>query len=262
MNFQPFSADFTTFLARSLFDLFFTVLVYGAGPVLFCRIRKSPVTLRAYRSVCLFYTVLIWLLLSAFYLLSGVSGTPNMAAAVLWGVVFYRICKKRIPFKSLEKTNRYNDLQEPKQIVEVYRSKFRMPNDLPAKKQTRNQTWIMIAALCVALFVSIFANVYQIYKASKQSLEMENMKSDLSVYEAKTNQLQASYDDAAERAEQYEEEASFLNRRIGFIVGGSSYYHSYLCSVFQESGTFWAHNREYCESLGYGKCPICGFVFD
>lgn len=52
-------------------------------------------------------------------------------------------------------------------------------------------------------------------------------------------------------------ESNFLNNRIGFIVSGSRYYHTFQCDVFQSASEFWAHNIEYCESLGYSICPLC-----
>lgn len=261
MSFEAYQNNPSAFFAQSIFNLLLTALLYGAGPVLFAIIRKSPVTLRFYRNFCTLYTIFVYLIFSILYLVSGISGVPNMTAAIIWGVIFYRVFRKKFRAKQPDpKTDA--TAGNPQQIVEVYRSEFRMKNDIPEKRKIGNKTIIMISALCVALLVSIFANVYQLYKAGKQSFEIESMKSDISVYETKTNQLQASYEDAKERADEYEEEASFLNRRIGLIVDGSPYYHSYLCSVFQESDTFWAHNVEYCESLGYEKCPICGFVFD
>lgn len=45
--------------------------------------------------------------------------------------------------------------------------------------------------------------------------------------------------------------------KIGFIVDGSSYYHLFTCSIYRDASTYWAHNIEYCESLGYSKCPLC-----
>lgn len=45
--------------------------------------------------------------------------------------------------------------------------------------------------------------------------------------------------------------------RIGFIVNGSKYYHHFECDKFKNAGSFYAHNIEYCEYLGYTKCPEC-----
>lgn len=49
----------------------------------------------------------------------------------------------------------------------------------------------------------------------------------------------------------------FLRTRIGFIVSGNGYYHSFSCPVFQNADEYWAHNIEYCEYLGYSYCPAC-----
>ena len=44
---------------------------------------------------------------------------------------------------------------------------------------------------------------------------------------------------------------------IGFIVEGSSYYHSIDCLNVTSASEYWAHNVEYCEYIGYQKCPYC-----
>lgn len=43
----------------------------------------------------------------------------------------------------------------------------------------------------------------------------------------------------------------FLTEKIGFIVDGSNQYHTFDCEVFRSAESFWAHNKEYCEYLGY-----------
>lgn len=71
---------------------------------------------------------------------------------------------------------------------------------------------------------------------------------------ADSQEWEAKYHEAFDK---YFADYMFLNRRIGFIVSGSKYYHSFNCSIFQEADEYWAHNIEYCESLGYSKCPDC-----
>lgn len=48
-----------------------------------------------------------------------------------------------------------------------------------------------------------------------------------------------------------------LLNNVGYIVSGSDYYHAYDCDIFRNSDTYWAHNTEYCEYLGYSACPAC-----
>jgi hypothetical protein len=61
----------------------------------------------------------------------------------------------------------------------------------------------------------------------------------------------------------------FVEQYIGIIVEGSNYYHVFDCEDLRETGfgdlpylgsdfkSFFAHNVEYCEYLGYIKCPKC-----
>lgn len=46
---------------------------------------------------------------------------------------------------------------------------------------------------------------------------------------------------------------------IGYIVDGSKYYHYFECDVYTSADEYWAHNVEYCEYLGYSRCPICWY---
>ena len=92
MEYELFQANPTLALGMILWDVLLTALLYGAGPVLFVIIRISPVTPRFFRNLCILYTIVVYLLFSALYLLSGTDGAPNVTAAVIWGVLFYRIC--------------------------------------------------------------------------------------------------------------------------------------------------------------------------
>lgn len=52
-------------------------------------------------------------------------------------------------------------------------------------------------------------------------------------------------------------ESNFLNENIGFIVDESDYYHNFQCDEIKNAARYWAHNIEFCESLGYTPCPNC-----
>lgn len=52
-------------------------------------------------------------------------------------------------------------------------------------------------------------------------------------------------------------ESAFLRHNIGFIVDGSDYYHNCRCGEIKNADRYWAHNIEFCESLGYAPCPNC-----
>lgn len=261
MNFEAYQSNPSSFFVQIILNVFLTALFYGAGPVLFSAIRKSPVSIRFYRNFCVLYTIFVYLLFSVLYLLAGISGVPNMTAAVIWGVIFYRVCRKKLQKKEPEQKVDAT-AEEPRQIVEVYRSKFRMPDQQVNADKPGKRVKAVIAILSVALVFSLCINGYQAVCMQNKDIELEKLESDVSVYKVKTEQLQASYDDAKERADILQEKSDFLSNKIGLIVEGSSYYHTYSCQIFQRADTFWAHNVEYCEFIGYEKCPICGFVFD
>lgn len=266
MEFQSFQSDPQAALMGLALDLIVTVFLYGAGPSMFVKIRKSPVTLRFFRNFCVLYTIFIYLLFSALYLLSGISGVPNMAAAVIWGVVFYRFCRKKLRKKEVDcKPNAALEAaaQEPRQIVEVYRSKFRMPVQEQDSAQ-RMGRWIRLAAvgLCAALVVSVGVNVYLLYLVQDRSAALLQAESEASSYSQRADSMRERYLEEKARADEAQDKANFLSSRIGMIVEGSPYYHSYSCEVFQNADAFWAHNVEYCRSLGYTKCPQCGWSLD
>lgn len=73
----------------------------------------------------------------------------------------------------------------------------------------------------------------------------------------KAESLYSSLSEQHERLENFSIDAAFLYDSIGFIVEGSSYYHHYDCPVYQIADEYWAHNIEYCQYLGYSKCPYC-----
>ncbi len=280
MEFQAFQRDPSGALALLLLDLLLTALFYGAGPVLFVVIRKSPVTLRFFRNVCVLYTIFVYLLFSALYLLSGTGGVPNMAAATIWGVLFYRVCRKKLRRKEPERADDAAAnapeqpaletpgepagaaVEEPRQIAEDDRSQFRMPGRQLEDGKPGRRVKAGISLLAAALVCSVCINGYQAVSMQKQNSALEQLESDISVYKGKISQLEASYQDAKERADAVQEEGFFLCSRIGMIVEGSPYYHSYICEVFQNADEFWAHNVEYCRALGYSECPECGWILD
>lgn len=280
MEFQAFQRDPSGALALLLLDLLLTALFYGAGPVLFVVIRKSPVTLRFFRNVCVLYTIFVYLLFSALYLLSGTGGVPNMAAATIWGVLFYRVCRKKLRRKEPERADDAAAkapeqpaletpgepagaaVEEPRQIAEDDRSQFRMPGRQLEDGKPGRRVKAGIPLLAAALVCSVCINGYQAVSMQKQNSALEQLESDISVYKGKISQLEASYQDAKERADAVQEEGFFLCSRIGMIVEGSPYYHSYICEVFQNADEFWAHNVEYCRALGYSECPECGWILD
>lgn len=80
--------------------------------------------------------------------------------------------------------------------------------------------------------------------AQKTSIEHQRRASAL---KGELESLQADYDFAEEYAIKYFD----ISAIIGFVVSGSSKYHTYECNVFTSAKEYWAHNVEYCKYLGY-----------
>lgn len=78
-------------------DFIATVLLYGLGHLLLWKFHTKPVSQRAHKVFTVCYAVAVYVALTFVYNFVGVeSSTPNMAAAFLWSVVFYRLGVKRL----------------------------------------------------------------------------------------------------------------------------------------------------------------------
>lgn len=171
--------------------------------------------------------------------------------------------------------------EEPKPIVFVYRSNFKLKSPETSKKSNgsfqKHRTIITATALSAAVLIGICGTVYGVIQGNAiQSKEAElneaeeeidslkheklMLNREIAEKDQKIQKMQDEIDDNNLMMDDfftYVDESAFLRSSIGFIVNGSSYYHSYECDVFQRADEYWAHNIEYCEFLGYGPCPIC-----
>ena len=151
----------------------------------------------------------------------------------------------------------------------------------PASSKKRPHILYIICALSILFGVS--SGIFFLYKANDVELRYEKgwhdgFNAGTSDLEEKYDELKYDYDlltaeyrdllvEHATLESEYDvmdeeylyaiERSGFLMNSIGFIVNGSGYYHTYDCTEFQNADEFWAHNIEYCESLGYSKCPYC-----
>lgn len=142
---------------------------------------------------------------------------------------------------------------------------------------------ILYAFCALSIIFGISSGIFFLYKANNVALRYEKGWNDgfnagSSDLEKKYNELKHDYDflaaehrnllvEHANLESEYDvmdeeylyviERSGFLMNSIGFIVNGSGYYHTYDCTEFQNADEFWAHNIEYCESMGYSKCPYC-----
>ena len=123
---------------------------------------------------------------------------------------------------------------------------------------------IVLSILCVALIgVAGFLG----YRLNETQQELERQESALEL-------MRKSRDSLLDRVIQLREDVSKAENAldstkdksfgmwlqldgIGFIVDGSRYYHRFTCDVYTNASEYMAHNVEYCEYLGYSKCPQC-----
>ena len=145
------------------------------------------------------------------------------------------------------------------------------------KKETSHQKFLIgaLGALCLFLCISLIYTFSQIsnYRQEVTSLEAENssltedvslLSSDNAYLEEKVSNLEKSINLATNDYMTVFSENNDLRillstyySGIGFIVEGSSYYHSIDCLNVTSASEYWAHNVEYCEYIGYQKCPYC-----
>lgn len=126
---------------------------------------------------------------------------------------------------------------------------------------------VVTLSLCVALFFSISNTRDVTSKLNTLQTEHDTLSRSLSAAKSRIEQLNERIEDDDAKIQSLLElnellldsniDASFYYQTIGFIVNGSSYYHSFDCPIFKDASEYWAHNVEYCEYIGYQKCPNC-----
>ena len=179
---------------------------------------------------------------------------------------------QEVPTEETEKV-KPSSFYESEKAVEQQNQKFG-PLDPPQKRKPVNKA-LLLRVLTIVLICCLGGlSIYGAYKTSQLTAQL-NETSEL---QQKYNSLKKEYDflsseyrnllvEHATLESEYDvmdeeylyaiERSGFLMNSIGFIVNGSGYYHTYDCTEFLNSDEFWAHNIEYCESLGYSKCPYC-----
>lgn len=142
-------------------------------------------------------------------------------------------------------------------------------------------TGLLTLACLSLLVVSACSILYGI----KKGAECDALKTDIFSYEkrienlqTKIEKLQKTNDSLVNKEKEINSEKEKLKKEnfdlfdmwaevnddftfyyygIGLIVDGSSYYHSFDCPIFEEADEYWAHNIEFCQSIGYAECPVC-----
>ena len=145
------------------------------------------------------------------------------------------------------------------------------PADLAEVKKPKRKPNVLMIVLCIALALSLAGNVWQGVSWASDSEEsaeeirvlnnkIQQKEEAIKEYRTKIGDLNtelARVKTQKESLYDHLDAAIFLYNNIGFIVNGSSYYHNYECPVFQAASEYWAHNIEYCQSIGYRACPVC-----
>lgn len=137
---------------------------------------------------------------------------------------------------------------------------------------------ISLSAVCAVLAIFVFLLGYSANstRANQQQLteSVEALTAENAELQETVSELESQNKKTQEKITSLEAENTNLERdlessriagtdmfsslyHIGFIVNGSPYYHLFTCDVYTSADTYWAHNIEYCEYLGYSKCPDC-----
>lgn len=257
--------------ASALLSLALTAAIFGAGPLLL-RLRKTPIGAKPLKYIHIGYTVVVALAFAAYDAINGYQ--ISFFPALLWGSIFYwwntRYFEKKFSPKlpgpsepTAPAVEAQTEIDTPEPATEIAVSK---PS---ARKAARPRALTVI--LCVVAALSIAGNVWQAVSYSGKSAEaaeeirvlnnhLSQKDEAIKKYRETEADLRTSLYQAESRNDNMDEHlgaAIFLYNSIGFIVDGSSYYHEYNCPVFQAADEYWAHNIEYCQSLGFTPCPIC-----
>lgn len=276
-------------VASALCSLALTASVYGAGPLLL-RLRKGPISSKALKWLHIGYTAILAFAFSIYDFSNGYD--ISFSPALLWGSIFYwwnrsYFDKKRrssVPFpdpkhEEAASTNPVQPeptpvLQEapPEPAVELPPAVVEQPPAVPKKpEKPKCKPRVLTIIFCIALALSLAGNVWQGVSWASDSAEsaeeirvlnkkLTQKEEAIKEYRTKVGDLNTELARVKTQKEglyDHLDAAFFLYNNIGFIVSGSSYYHNYECPVFQAASEYWAHNIEYCQSIGYGACPVC-----
>lgn len=251
-------------------DLGFTIVIYGAGPVVMLLLRRKPISAGKLKLFHVAYTAVVALILAFFNSFAG--DRVNFFPALLWGGIFFYINRTRLTNRGLLVNNiepvRKPVLQgEPKEVVEQYCSEYVLPKAeeplaavVPEAAKYKRLCIVLAVVLALVIFLggaTMISERQKAQSAEQRALTAEGkLKTEQATVEKQKDRISKLHDQIDELRKDADD-AEFLRRRIGFIVDGSNYYHHRGCPVFQAESTFWAHNIEYCQSLGYSKCPVC-----
>ena len=130
---------------------------------------------------------------------------------------------------------------------------------------------IALVLVCAALAVCTGVLGYRVHmdQAAIETLtaEQERLESDLADLKTRKDDVDKKYIVAVRERNDLQDQLDVAHDLglemyselygIGYVVEGSPYYHHFRCDELAWADTYWAHNVEYCEYLGYPPCPDC-----
>ena len=255
-------------VASALGSLALTASIYGAGPLLL-RLRKGPISSKALKWLHIGYTAILAFAFSIYNFSNGYD--VSFSPAILWGSIFYWWNRSYFEKRSYPPVQPATIVQAAPASTDPAPPEPELPaviHEKPPKKSTPRALVIVLAA---ALVLSLAGNIWQgVSWASDSAKSAEKIRvlnnkltqkeETIKEYRTKVGDLNTALARANIQKEglyDHLDAALFLYNNIGFIVNGSSYYHNYECPVFQAASEYWAHNIEYCQSIGYSACPVC-----
>lgn len=146
------------------------------------------------------------------------------------------------------------------------------PIKRPAEKKAlpTRPVLALLVVVCVVCVASIAGNIVQWSNRQTENAELQknvsSLKKQIEILEKSRSDLSKTVDSLTNDVDTYRDRindlempADVLLTKIGFVYEDSGYCHTYDCPLYpyEDYDTFWAHNVEYCEYIGYPKCPRC-----
>lgn len=161
-----------------LISLFATILVYGLGPFLFYKLRRTEVKPSRFGLFCAGYTAAVYLLLR----ISGWTTSGSASPALFWGLLFHEIFRRKIS----QKKDKFLG-----QEADVGINPVSMPEEAYHKKRNWG-----LAILVVALTFCVAAEGYMLISQGnyikEQEAKIADLSSDLDSSYKEINRLNAS----------------------------------------------------------------------
>ena len=233
--------------ATIIIDLLLTALIYGVGPIAFLLFRKHPLSTRNLKTFHVAYTVVIALLFAVGNSLAG--NRISFSPALIWGLIFYNICKSQFEKRDLldiecgedpkqpemfatqeqpihvetPTKNAAAPQPEPAPVVCTYQSDFEIKEppapsvaaeaqtETPvAKKHAGKPLKWSVVALAVLLAVSIAGNIYQAVDATNNQREVSELQSELEKQKRAVTTLRTGKDQLAKQVQSLKDEIAEL----------------------------------------------------